>query len=740
MNDNYYKIKNILKNIIKRKLMLVVASSIALSSCADAFKFNKDSQQSAGKPDENSIPFVDDQPDSSLNMSPKDNRYPFRQRKKGDPIKITYGFKLRSPTSPYESLITGIPGIPETAVRDNVAKALQAWADVAPLHFYEVPDTDDYNQDIFFAKFFQQSDAMGYGGGGVVVLNKKFTFTPALFQGALTHEIGHELVLMHDNAAGAMFPYCCRAFNARDKQLIQEQYGAGVGKVYRMGDPLNKPSIKLTFEESKESQGRLIWDQVEYGRLFFSAKARSLFYRIEVKEKGKDFGLFSKVKINLDNPVLELYGLEANKSYEFRISDQTDSKDVISNIVTVTPTVFKPKAASIKKFETVKTAHKNKILKVKKEIFDYYTKTYFLSWIEQTNDVSHFYISPTQAKSVHGERLSLLTSKKGEYFTDYEKIYAGDYHGAVILASRDDGSTLYLLKWSNVTSKGAADLKIEEYSTGNQIIQIAKDRGSSGEQLAWLETNENTTTLKFLESLESLNKDHIRDLASGEIYNLTVSPMRVAISLIEDGVHQVVQYKIPYQYTKDTMLSKTVSKAQMGPVFSGKIGTLHESSVYVVERDGEDSVVKEFIDPASANGIYAAFPYQPLSFNPQYVFPGGFIHDNNICQLQCSTSYGYCHQLCDELTPVPASFYAGKFDFWNGWGKRVGAWRHTNDQIDWCSGTTKSFRCGSTPSTLPGQPIGLPYLFDDGGTFVEIYESKPDQFELLVTPLDGAKK
>lgn len=191
----------------------------------------------------------------------------------GDPIYLTYS---------YQNLLDGGlkdpdgKSVPAAQIRTAIEEAFQVWAEVAPLHFTEVPDdglpygsATQYGQLRFRHTHINGPDpptgnpttkARAYfpgtgGNSGDVEFDNGdpwalmgTTREPDIL-GAAIHEIGHTLGLTHSSIPGVNMYWIFKRHTgpgsgmllADDIAAIQSVYGAGVGTVTPLARPIPEP-------------------------------------------------------------------------------------------------------------------------------------------------------------------------------------------------------------------------------------------------------------------------------------------------------------------------------------------------------------------------------------------------------------------------------------------------------------------------------------------------------------------
>ena len=173
---------------------------------------------------------------------------------KGSAITVTYAFAND----------LNIPGLSSSEAKTLFTKALQVWADFAPLNFQEVADPGDGRAvDIRVNDDFIDGNpggnnilAFAYSPSyGDITFDSGNQWNTALYLETAVHELGHALGLDHDNSVDAImnssiqnrYSAGSNPFLLKDDIAgIQNIYGTGKGSVRQLGAPAPQPTPQPT--------------------------------------------------------------------------------------------------------------------------------------------------------------------------------------------------------------------------------------------------------------------------------------------------------------------------------------------------------------------------------------------------------------------------------------------------------------------------------------------------------------
>ena len=169
---------------------------------------------------------------------------------KGSAITVTYAFAND----------LNIPGLNLSEVKTLFAKALQAWADHAPINFREVADpgngraVDIRVDDRYIDGNPRGGNTLAFAyspSGGDITFDSGNQWNTALFLETAVHELGHSLGLDHENGVDAIMNSSIQnRYSANSTPFllkddiagIQNIYGSGKGSVRQLGAPAPQPA------------------------------------------------------------------------------------------------------------------------------------------------------------------------------------------------------------------------------------------------------------------------------------------------------------------------------------------------------------------------------------------------------------------------------------------------------------------------------------------------------------------
>ena len=188
--------------------------------------------------------------------------YQWDQLQLGDPVVITYSYSNLLDGSLLDSLDQPAPA---TVIRQSVEGAFSLWAKHAPLHFVEVQDGGPQNNPLVGNIRLGYFPIDGLGNikgrawyptgtpwGGDVQLdigdrwNLEGSFVYPDILGAMIHELGHSLGLLHSSESSANMWHIFPRFSGPGTEHLHEDDIAGIQAIYGVGvgsvTPLPEPS------------------------------------------------------------------------------------------------------------------------------------------------------------------------------------------------------------------------------------------------------------------------------------------------------------------------------------------------------------------------------------------------------------------------------------------------------------------------------------------------------------------